>query len=52
MNGYAVAKCAFPVDHNESIVERIEPIDPIECRGQDLNGRHSFRTKERDYLSG
>jgi hypothetical protein len=40
----SVAKCALAIDHNESIVEAIEPIDSIERRGYDLNGRHAFRT--------
>jgi hypothetical protein len=48
----SVAKCALAIDHNESIVEAIEPIDSIERRGYDLNGRHAFRTIEHDYVCG
>ena len=48
----SVAKCALAIGHNESIVEAIEPIDSIERRGYDLNGRHAFRTIERDYVCG
>jgi len=48
----SVAKCAIAIDHNESIVKAIEPIDSIERRSKDLNGRHSLRTIERDYICG